>query len=377
MKEIMGNYFGALIESMKALRYPMSYLSAEFNDVEVWQAKARTKVQELLLFNPAKIPFDEQIHDVYEHNGISYTHISYAEPFGPRTEGLLLRPAEATGTLPAILAFHDHGGFKYYGKEKITYPKNHPEIMNTYKDHYYGGRAWAEEIARRGYIVFVPDMFLWGSRKMDINAVSEVYVKDVLSKPVDSDAHIAAYNDFAAKHEDHIAKTLYEAGLIWPGITVAGDRRALDFLASQPGVDADNISCGGLSGGGLRTVLLAAMDDRIKCSVCVGFMSTASELAAYKVYTHTWMLYVPGLTAIMDFPDLYSMHGKKPTMVLYDSDDQLYTTAGQEGAHERLTRVYEKMGAPELYRGHFFPGPHKFDIPMQELAFDFYDAWMK
>jgi len=377
MKYVMGNYFDALMEELGKLQYPLSFLSDEFTDVEAWQAKALAEVKKLLSYTPKDVPLDTQILDEYEKDGLRYTHVSYAEPFGPRTEGILLRPANATGKLPGVLAMHDHGGFKYYGKEKITYPKNHPDIMHDYKDHYYGGRAWACELAKRGYMVFIPDMFLWGSRKMLVESVPAHYVQKALDTPVDSREHIAAYNDFAAEHEHLIAKTFTEAGLTWPGIMAACDSRAIDFLLSQPDVDADNIGCGGLSCGGLRTVFLAATDARVKCSICVGFMCTSEELAAYKIYTHTWMLYLPGLTNLMDFADLYSLHGKKPTMVLYDEDDQLYTPKGQHGAHDRLTAIYAKMGAPELYRGQFFPGPHKFDAEMQAVAFDFYDEFLK
>ena len=88
-------------------------------------------------------------------------------------------------------------------------------------------------------------------------------------------------------------------------------------------------------------------------------------------------MYIPGLTALMDFSDLYSLHGKKPTMVMYDTDDPLYTPKGQEDADKRLKAIYAKMGAPDYYRGHFFPGPHKFDAEMQEIAFCFFDEWLK
>ena len=64
-------------------------------------------------------------------------------------------------------------------------------------------------------------------------------------------------------------------------------------------------------------------------------------------------------------------------MVLYDEDDDLFTPEGQRGAHERLERIYKKMGVPEMYDGRFYPGPHKFDIKMQEDAFGFYDRWLK
>ena len=377
MKTIMGNYFNTVEEIFSQKKYPMSYLSDSFNDVESWQSAARQKMRELLAYDPKETPLDPIVSDSYLKNGLIYEHLSYAQPYGPRTEGILMRPEGVKGKLPGILGLHDHGGFKYYGKEKITDPKNLPNIMKSYQDMYYGGRAWAAELAKRGYVVFVPDLFLWGSRKMRIEDVTEAYVKDALDKPADTEGHISAYNDFASKHEHDIAKTLIEAGTTWPGMMLADDMRALDFLLTQPQVDDKNIGCGGLSGGGLRTVFLSAMDERVKCGVCAGFMSTSAEFALYKVHNHTWMMYVPGLTNIMDFTDLYSLHGRKPAMVLFAEDDDLYTKKGQADADKRLREIYTKMGAPELYEGHFFPGSHRFDVDMQGIAFDFYDKWMK
>ena len=380
MKAITGKYFNAVQEHMARLTYPMSFLSDKYTDVEKWQGEARAEVRGLLSYNPPETPLDSQVHDEYVKDGIIYRHISYAQPYGPRTEGILMRPDNIKGKLPGFIGLHDHGGFKYYGKEKITAPKNAPAIMKNYQAEYYAERAWASELAGRGYAVFVPDVFLWGSRKIMPEDMPEWYMRqwqDGLKQPVDSDEYIRAYNSYAGFAESDLAKTFTEAGMCWAGITVYDDMRAVDFLLAQPDVDTDNIGCAGLSGGGLRTVLLAAMDERVKASCCVGFMSTSEEFALYKVYTHTWMMYIPGLTNLMDFTDLYSMHGKKPTMVLYDTDDPLYTPKGQEDADKRLRAVYTKMGAPELYSGHFFPGPHKFDVEMQEIAFDFFDKWLK
>ena len=377
MKRIMGNYFDLAADVAARQQYPLSYLSDRHGDADEWRKKARAAVKSLLGYEPPETPLDPVLHDSYTKDGLAYSHVSYAQPFGPRTGGILLRPEHADGLLPGVLALHDHGGFKYYGKEKITEPNGHPKIMEDYKAQYYGGRAWAAELARRGYIVFVPDLFLWGSRKMDPDSVPEQYVRGMTSKEKDGVAYIEAYNEFAAAHEDVIAKTLIEAGATWPGLMLSDDMRALDFLLTRPGVDADNIGCGGLSGGGLRTVFLAAMDERVKCSICVGFMSTSAEFALHKVHTHTWMMYLPGLSNYMDFSDLYSLHGRKPTMVMYDEDDELYTPKGQHDADERLRAIYKKMDAPELYEGLFFPGPHKFDAEMQEIAFAFYDKWLK
>ena len=98
----------------------------------------------------------------------------------------------------------------------------------------------------------------------------------------DSPAGIAAYNDWAAEHEHVMAKSLFSAGTTWPGVFAVEDRVALDVLCARADVDPARVGCGGLSGGGLRTVFLAGMDDRIRCTVCVGMMTTWRDYLLHK-----------------------------------------------------------------------------------------------
>ena len=78
------------------------------------------------------------------------------------------------GRLPAILAFHDHGGNKYFGTRKITRTSDqqHP-LMEEHQKEYYEGFAWANEIAKRGYVVLVPDAFTFASRRVMMQDVPE------------------------------------------------------------------------------------------------------------------------------------------------------------------------------------------------------------
>ena len=101
-------------------------------------------------------------------------------------------------------------------------------------------------------------------------------------------------------------------------------------------------------------------------------MSTWQDFLHDRVWTHTWMLYIPYAARYFDFPDILSLHGAKPTLVKYDEEDPLYTLQGQRDADGRLKETFAKMGAPERYRGSFYPGTHKFDAPMQREAFAFF-----
>jgi hypothetical protein len=60
-------------------------------------------------------------------------------------------------------------------------------------------------------------------------------------------------------------------------------------------------------------------------------------------------------------------------LVQYNRDDQLFTPDGMETAHQRLQMHYAGVGQTQAYTGEFYPGPHKFDLDMQQQAF----AWLK
>jgi len=190
-------------------------------------------------------------------------------------------------------------------------------------------------------------------------------------------AEIVAYNSWASDHEHIVAKSLFCAGTTWPGVFFFEDRCALDYLCSRRDVDPARVGCGGLSGGGLRTVFLGGLDPRINVAVCVGFMSTWRDFLLNKCWTHTWMTYVPRLPNYLDFPEILGLRVPMPTMVLNDTDDPLYTVEGMRAADRILRAIYRKAGAARNYRCSYYPGPHKFDAAMQAEAFGWFDHWLR
>src|SRR5690606_23374345 len=150
----------------------------------------------------------------------------------------------------------------------------HPMLVGHQKT-YYEGFAWANELAKRGYVVLVPDAFPFASRRVKVADVPPRQRHNGVD-PGDnpSTEEIEKYNRWAGDHEHIMAKSLLSAGTTWPGVWLAEDMKALDILSERKDVDKSRIGCCGLSGGGMRSDYLAGLDDRIKCAVPVGFMTT-------------------------------------------------------------------------------------------------------
>lgn len=356
----------------------LSYRRPEWRNLEVWRAQARARLLELLAQpDTGGVPAVRVLRQTV-HEGLHIEELSWQLPYGPPTRAVFLKPEGAEGPLPAILALHDHAGNKYFGWRKIARVSGttHP-LMVEHQEKYYGGVAWANEIARCGYAVLVPDAFPFASRRVLLTDVPAEIRQGLTDDDPEEAANIAAYNAWAAGHESIMAKSLFCAGTTWPGVFLAEDQCALDVLCAREDVDASRVGCGGLSGGGMRTVFLGGVDERIRCAVCVGLMTTWRDYLLYKSHTHTWMIYVPLLPKDLDFPEILSLRVPLPTMVLNNWDDALFTPAEMQRADEILRQVWAKAGAEERYRCAFYPGPHKFDRQMQADVFEWFDRWLK
>lgn len=356
----------------------LSFRQPMFGNVDAWRPVARARFRELLLGPGGAATPVAAVQHHFEFDGLSIEHLQWQLPYGPPTEALVLKPAGATGKLPGIVGLHDHGGNKYFGLRKITRMSKDPHpAMLRHQEEYYGGAAWANELARRGYVVLVHDTFTFGSRRMRLADLPGNIRNNLVESNPEAEDEIQRYNQFAGNHEHIIAKSLFSAGMTWPGVFVFDDQRAVDYLASRPDVDATRIGCGGLSGGGLRTVMLTGADERIRCSCCVGMMTTWRDYLLNKCYTHTWMCYVPGLPRDLDYPEVLGLGAPNPVLVLNNRQDELFTMPEMERADRILTEVYKKAGATDRYRASFYEGPHKFDREMQKEAFAWFDRWLK
>ncbi|MBN1887572.1 MAG: hypothetical protein JW850_06265 [Thermoflexales bacterium] len=343
-------------------------------------AETQRRVREVLGFCAGpEMPLGVRVEQEWERDGLIGQEISWSVGYGPRTAAYALKPVGVNRPLPGIVALHDHGGFKFYGKEKIADGASQPSpVLVGYRQQYYGSRAYPNELAKEGFVVLVHDTFLWGSRKFPLEEMP-IQVRDITSSllqaaPPDPSVpfEIAEYDTAASQHEHWVAKYCNVLGTSLSGVVSHEDRIAVNYLLSRPDVQPDRVGCIGLSGGGNRAALLNATHERITATVIVGLMSTYAGLLDHNM-SHTWMLFPFGWARDGDWPDLAACRAPVPLMVQYDLEDDLFTEQGMREADARLKAHYQSVGQPGAYTGQFYPGPHRFDSGMQQAAF----AWLK
>jgi dienelactone hydrolase len=337
----------------------------------------RNAIRDALGFStlPA-VPTDVRTERTWSRDGVAGEEVSWSVGYGPRTQAWVLRPAGDAGPLPGIIALHSHDGVKTYGKEKIADGPDGSvaDTVVRMRDRAYGGRAYANALAREGFVVVVPDVFCWSSRRFSLETMPErLRLLGAQSAAAAGDGPEEAYERSARLHEDLVAKYCSVLGTTFAGVVAYEDRVAVSYLRSRQDVAGEGVGCVGLSGGGCRSALLQATCDDIGAAVVVGMMSTHAALLDRLVDNHTWMFFPPGLARLCDWPDLAASRAPAPLLVQYDRDDQIFTLDGMKAADVVIAEHYQQAGAPGAYVGEFYDGPHKFDVTMQESAF----AWLR
>jgi dienelactone hydrolase len=273
--------------------------------------------------------------------------------------------------LPAIVALHDHGGFYLWGKEKLVETPGEHAVLSEFKQRYYEGKSIANELVRQGYLVIVIDMFYWGDRRMLLDDDPD----DWRSRPSTlTRERIQAFNGRSGQNEQLVGRTIFAAGFTWPGVLCWDDVRTVDYLCTRPEVDRHRIGCVGLSVGGLRSCYLAALDERIKAAIVVGWMTSFPwQLQKHIRNTIGHTKVIPGLYQYLDYPDIASLAMPAPLLVINGSQDTLFHPEGVQASFRKLQDCYRKAGVSEQLATRLYDTPHEFNLQMQTEAW----AWLK
>lgn len=332
---------------------------------------ARASELARVLAVPAPLP-DPRVEfgEARDIDGVSVRRVSWSTGFGPTTGAWLLAPAERSSSpLPGVLGLHCHGGFKWLGAEQLVdLGDQDPPETAALKGAWYGGRSPASDLARRGFVVLVHDAFSWGSRKFPLTdrsaklagALAGIEARWELDGVQPTEAQ--RYNAAAGVHEDTLAKAAGVLGTSYAGMIAHDDLVALEVLAALPGVDPTRLGSFGFSGGGGRSVLLAALSGRLAASVVSCMMATFESLTPRYLDVHSWLLNSPGLARHSEWPRV--VRPETPTLVQFGLRDELFPLQGMRDADAVLA-------AAPGYQGSFHDVGHEFGRTMQIEAWDF------
>lgn len=346
-------------------------------DADAWRQQGRATIRQALNYNPPAVPFNLQVHETVQRNGYVRRRISFSTTPYTRVPAYLLVPTQGKGPYPAVLALHDHGGFFYYGKEKLVDVPGVHAALTQFKERCYAGRSVADELAQRGYVVLVIDAFYWGERRLQFEAPNAELSRRLEGLDPEAPEYVLAINRLAGERTRSLNTMLAFCGTNWLGILVHDDVRSLDLLAERPEVDPNRLGVVGLSIGGYRTTYLAGLDPRVKAACIVGWMTTLATCGAIRHPVHADIPMADGLHASLDHPDIASLAAPDCALLVQQcAQDQLFTWEGMTAAVESLARVYTELGRPDKFRAEFYDAPHQFNAEMQEAAFRWFARWL-
>lgn len=354
--------------------YSLSYLHAKSRNLAAWKRKARGRLLELLHYAPPKCEPRAEVLERKDGGDYWREKVCFNTTPDIRVPAYVLIPKHAKLPAPAIVALHDHGAFYFWGKEKLIELEGEHASLTAFKRQYYEGVSTASELARQGYVVIVIDMFYWGERRMLLDSDAE----DCRQRPASiTTERVKQFNQRASHSEPLVGRSIYAAGFTWPAVMFWDDLRTVDYLVSRPEVDPRRIGCVGLSVGGFRSCHLAALDDRIKAAVVVGWMTSfPHQLRKQIINTIGHTMLVPGLYQQMDYPDVASLAMPSALLVINGSKDTLFHPDGVRTAFDKLTAGYQKAGLPEKLCLRLYDTPHEFNREMQAEAWAWLRKWV-
>jgi dienelactone hydrolase len=362
----IGSLYPFVKSQAVAGEFPLSFLQKEFADLLAWKRVARGKLLDLLHYAPPSCdPRAETIERV-DRGEYFQERVHFNTTPDIRVPAFVLIPKGVLLPAPGIVALHDHGGFYLWGKEKLVALDDEHPVLTDFKRELYAGRSIAGDLARAGYVVVVIDMFYWGERRMLLADDAP----DWRARPGSlTKERIEAFHRRSSEGEQLLGRTIFSAGFTWAGVMFWDDVRTVDYLLTRPEVDPRRIGCVGLSLGGVRSAHLAALDDRIKAAVVVGWMTSfPPQLKRRVTNTIGFTKLVPGLYRYLDYPDVASLAMPTPLLVINGSKDELFEPAGVRASFEKLAACYRKAGVPERLRTRLYDAPHEFNPEMQAEA---------
>lgn len=223
------------------------------------------------------------------------------------------------------------------GKYSIAGVKGYPEIDKQIEVFNYD---YGMQLAKLGYVALCPDSRGFGERR---------------------DLNIQADEDFFKNSCFNLAHMAEPLGQTVIGMCTWDLMRLIDYIYERDEWNSSNISCLGFSGGGMQTLWLTALDDRITKAVISGYMYGFKD-SLLELNNNCSCNYIPHLWENYDCGDIGALIAPRPLIIQSCRQDHLNGKRGVINAVEQveiIRKAYAVMNAEELVKQDLFDGEHK------------------
>jgi hypothetical protein len=302
------------LKTVEEGREQLVYLSSLYKDVADWeQRKAALKaciLSKLQLATLPPVPASKPIVTaVRKMDGYTVQNIALETLPGVFVSGSLYRPLKTKGKIPVVLNPDGHFSKGRY-REDCQYR--------------------CAMLARMGAMAFSYDLFGWdGESRLQV------------------------------KPEDH-RRSLVQS------IQVLNTLRIIDYLLSLKETDPERVAISGASGGGSQTMLVTAIDDRIRLSVPVAMLSSFHS-GGCPCESGMGIHLCEGGT---NNAELAALAAPRPQLVVSDGKD--WTRNVPENEFPFLQRVYGFYGKQDLVKNVHLPQEgHDYGFSKRKALYEF------
>jgi len=327
----------------------MGFHATNLEDWRVWRHDLLGKLHELLgLDRMIPCPANPRITEEIQCDGYSRQRVEIDTEPGVTMPLYVLIPDDAHRPLPPIIAAHGHlSGGKISPAGVTEIPGVGEAVLNYNYD--YGVKC-----AQRGYIVFCPDARGMGERRESMYEGPE---------------------SFFGRSCDQLTNMAVPLGITVIGMWTWDLMRLLDYIETRPDSQGHEIGSIGLSGGGLQTLYLAAIDERVAVAVVSGyFYGVRDSLISLCCCDCN---YVPHLWEYIDIGDLAALIAPRPLLIETGTQDELNGARGLPNVIEQVEiarRAYGMLEAPDHLSHDIFEGGHRWN---GIKAYPWLDHWLK
>ena len=327
-------YFKRVHGQLGALTYTPKYPGG----FEAWQGAARAKLKELIGID--RIASQVSGHQPAVHLEQEKLVAGYRQQLARiETEpGIdipfwILRPlGSEQKKLPVVICAHGHDADGWNTYAGVYKDKQHQAI--TEKKH---GNPGVQAVSQ-GYIAIVP-------------ATRGLAQSNFISDP-------------NGRHGNRNCRAQLMHCLL-AGRTAIGERVwdttcLIDWVVSDlAGADAERIGMLGNSGGGVLTVYVAALDERIAVAHPSCSLTSFASESGYIFHCDCCM--VPGIkTELADMPDIAALAIPRQIVVVHGLKDGLHSEQVVNQAMLRLGSIYSQQNITDKFKFHWQPEGHRF-----------------